>query len=398
MSSGSSSAAACGKPAGRSVATVTPRTREKRVLAELLEPLYASVLDFSALETFNRRLAEITDSHITGVLIHDVAGGKGQVSQIHGVDNARMTELLVDLDLRDDPWMKRVTPQLAIGRVLNTDAFLARSDALNSGFYDAYYRQLGIVQQVASVGLYDGTNSVTLSLCHGDIRRAYGEAELGLMQALTPHWINAYAMLRRISGLQQQVSTLEQALEHSPVAMLMLDKDLRICRCNAAAERLLGSGLLRSEGGLLQVTGRARIELQALLQRALRGNSHFLAGEVETLVLHDAAQRPCLVLTAHRLVEWSAQGGAALLVFVREVKQAPESLEPTLRQLFGLTEAESRLACALHRHADVGAASQECGITSGTALGRLKTIYDKTGERGQVGLVRLISVLATVCR
>ena len=370
--------------------------RERR-LGELLESLYATVLDISALETFNRRLAEVTDSHITGVLIHDVAAGRGQVSHIHGVDNARMAGLLADLDLREDPWMKRVTPQLAIGRVLNTDAFLARSEALNSGFHDAYYRQLHIVQQVASVGLFDGSSSVTLSMCHGDLKRAYGEAELGLLQALTPHWINAYAMLRRISGLQQQVTTLEQALECSPVAMLMLGKDLRICRSNAAAERLLGCGLLRREGGLLSVAGRARAGLQGLLQRALRGDSQLLGGDVEKLILHDAAQRPCYVLTAHRLVQWSPQEQGALLVFVREVKQAAESLEPILRQLFGLTEAESRLASALYRHADIGAAAQECGITPGTALSRLKTIYDKTGERGQVSLVRLIAALATAC-
>ena len=368
------------------------------LLGELLRPLYASVLDPAQLEVFNQRMAEATCSHITGVIIHDVAAGKGQLSHIHGVDNAYMAGLLADLDLRDDPWMKRVSPQLALGRVLNTDAFLARSVALNSGFYDAYYRQLDIVQQVASVGLYDGTNSVTLSMCHGDLKRTYGKQELGLLQALTPHWINAYAMLRRIGDLQQQVTTLEQALECSPVAMLMLGGNLRICRSNAAAERLLEYGLLRREGGQLGVAGRAQAGLQGLLQRALRGDSQLLGGDVEKLVLHDAAQRPCLVLTAHRLVKWSPQEQGVLLVFAREVRPAPESLESALRQLFGLTEAESRLASAMHRHADVGAAALECGITPGTALGRLKTIYDKTGERGQVGLVRLVSVLATVCR
>lgn len=386
--------ASIGTPPRRSAAATQQRERR---LGELLEPLYAAVLDISALQTFNRRLAEFTDSHITGVLIHDVAAGKGQVSHVHGVDHARMAGLLADLDLREDPWMKRVTPQLAIGRVLNTDAFVARSEALNNGFHDAYYRQLDIVQQVASVGLYDGSSSVTLSLCHGDIHRAYGEAELGLMQALTPHWINAYAMLRRISGLQQQVTTLEQALEHSPVAMLMLGRDLRICRCNAAAERLLGGGLLRREEGRLNVAGRARAGVQGLLQRALRGDSRLSGGDVEKLIVHDGAQRPQLVLTAHRLVQWSPHEQGALLVFVREVGQAAESLEPILRKLFGLTEAESRLALALHRHADIGVAAQECGITQGTALSRLKTIYDKTGERGQVSLVRLIAALATVC-
>ncbi|MGH8053642.1 MAG: PAS domain-containing protein [Stenotrophomonas sp.] len=364
-------------------------------LEDLLEPLYASVLDLSALDTFNQRLADATDSPITGVLIHDVAAGKGQVSHIHGVDNAHMASLLAELDLRDDPWMKRVTPQLAIGRVLDTEDMLPRREALRSGFYNAYYRQLGIVQQVAAVGLYDGVSSVTLSLCHGDIKRAYGEAELGLLRALTPHWINAYAMLRRIGGLQQQVSTLEQALEHSPVAMFMLNAALHICRTNAAAESLLGSGLLRRDAGALAVNGRAHASLQALLQRALRGASLLVGGDVEKLVLHDANDRPALVMTAHRLPAAAMQESGELLVFAREVNQAPVSQEPTLQRLFGLTAAEARLALALYRHADVAAAARECGITPGTALGRLKTIYDKTGEHGQVSLVRLIAAVIT---
>jgi len=367
---------------------------DRDLLAELLQPLYASVLDPSQLDVFNRRLAEATDSHITGMLIHDVAGGRAHVSCIHGVDNVRMGELLSELDLRDDPWMRRVTPQLAIGRVLNTDDFVARSEAMCSGFHNAYYRQLGIVQQVASVGLYDGTNSVTLSLCHGNAKRMYGEAELGLLRALTPHWINAYAMLRRMGHLEQQVASLEQALDRSPVAMFMLKEDLRICRSNAAADRLLDAGVLRRESGMLVVNGRARAGLNALLQRALRGNSQLLGGDVEKLLLHDADERPCLVMTAHRLVEACAQEQGALLVFAREVKQASVALEPALRRLFGLTEAESRLALALYRHADTGAAARDCGITSGTALSRLKTIYDKTGERSQTSLVRLLAAVS----
>lgn len=367
---------------------------ERPALGDLLESLYASVLDISALETFNRRLAEATDSHITGVLIHDVAGGRGQVSHIHGVDNERLAGLLAEVDLRDDPWMQRVTPQLAIGRVLDSDDFVPRAEALRSGFFNNYYRKLDIVQQVASVGMYDGSNSVTLSLCHGDVRRRYGEAELGLLRALTPHWINAYAMLRRLGGLEHRVATLEQALDHSPLAMFLLKPDLSICRTNAAAERLLGAGMLRREAAVLTVNGRARAGLHALLQRALRGTSQLTGGEVEKLVLRDADERPCLVVTAHRLVQWSPQEQGALLVFVREVRQASVALEPALRRLFGLTEAESRLALALFRHADVGAAARECGVTSGTALSRLKTIYDKTGEHGQASLVRLVAAVA----
>lgn len=370
---------------------------DRRTLADLLEPLYASVLDFSALDTFNRRLAEATDSHISGVLIHDVAAGRAGISRVHGVDTSLMDTLLSELDLRDDPMMQRVTPRLGIGRVLDTEDFMPRAEFQRSDFYNDYYRRLGIVQQVASVGLFDGANSVTLSLCHGDQKRKYGEAELGLLQALTPHWINAYAMLRRMHGLERQVETLEQALAFSPVAMFVLGGDLRIVRGNAAGEALLQGGQLRREAGMLAARGASGLELHGLLQRALRGNSRLPGGDVERLVLRDVDERPGLVLTAHRLVEWSPCEQGALLVFVREVRQAPPSLKSALQALFNLTEAESRLALSLYRNVDAALAARGCGITPGTAQGRLKMIYDKTGERGQASLVRLVAAVAGTC-
>lgn len=370
---------------------------DRRVLGDLLQPLYASVLDESALDIFNQRLGEATDSHVTGVLIHDVAGGRGLINRIHGVDTTLMADLLAEVDLRTDPWMRRVTPQLATGRVLDTDDFLPRCDALHSGFYNSYYRPLGIVQQVAAVGVCDGGTSITLSMCHGDMRRAYGEAELGLLRALAPHWVNVCAMSRRMQGLQQQVETLEQAVALSSVAMFVLGEDLRVLRGNAAAEELLRGGVLKCEGGVLAATGAPTIMLAALLQRALRGNSHLHGGDVEKLVLRDGDERPALLVTAHRLVQWSPQEQGALLVFVRQVRRAPAALKAALQALFGLTEAESRLALALYRHADLAQAARECGITTGTAQGRLKTIYDKTGERSQISLVRLVAALAGTC-
>lgn len=370
---------------------------ESSRLGELLEPLYGAVLDPSALDVFNQRLAEITDSHITGVLIHDVAGGRGEISRIHGIDNRQMLRLLSEVDLREDPWMKRVTPQLATGRVLDSDAMLPRREALQSGFYDVYYRQLGIVQQVAAVGLYDGSSSVTLSMCHGDLRRAYGKQELGLLQTLTPHWINAYAMLRRMELLQQQVDTLEQALEQAPVAMFVLDEELRICNSNAAAESLLQRGVLKQRGGILLGGNEDADGVQELLQRALRLNSLVRGGDIEKRILRDTDNRTSLVLTAHRLMEWSQHQRGALLVFVRELGVAGASVGRTLQELFELTEAESRLALAMYQHVDVATAARACGITSGTAMGRLKTIYDKTEERGQANLVRLVAAVAGLC-
>lgn len=367
------------------------------ILDDLLEPLYGSVLDHAQLDAFNQRLARVTHSHITGVMIHDVMCGQAQVNRIHGVDPARIGAMLGDHDLRDDPWMQAATPLLATCRVLDSDDMVPRRVAQRSGFYHAYYRRLDIVQQVACVGLFDGSSSVTLSICHDDPARAYGDVEMDLLRRLTPHWVNAYAMIRRMRSLEQRAASLEQALDASPVAMFVLSRDLRILRTNAGGEQLLARGVLQRADARLVAPGAAAQPLHGLLQRAARGLGLRVQGDVERLLLRDDEDRPQQVLTAHPLAAVEKPGDAALLVFVREVGHAAGSLERAVQELFGLTAAEARLAAALYRHADLARAALECGVASTTAQTRLKVIFGKTGERSQAALVRLLSAVAASC-
>lgn len=89
--------------------------------------------------------------------------------------------------------------------------------------------------------------------------------------------------------------------------------------------------------------------------------------------------------------------GAAAVVFLQPVgTPAGSDVASVLRQLFALTPSEAALACALLRQGDLALAADECHVTTGTAQTRLKLVYDKTGVRGQVALVRLLAAVAAV--
>lgn len=49
------------------------------------------------------------------------------------------------------------------------------------------------------------------------------------------------------------------------------------------------------------------------------------------------------------------------------------------------------------QHTDLALAAQACGIAVSTAQTRLKVVFDKTGERSQTALVRLLAALNAVC-
>lgn len=67
-----------------------------------------------------------------------------------------------------------------------------------------------------------------------------------------------------------------------------------------------------------------------------------------------------------------------------------------LAQLFRLSPGEARLALALCRGMTIAEAAEEFGLAVGTARNYCKTIFAKTGARGQPDLVRIVmrSVLA----
>ncbi|MBD9480750.1 PAS domain-containing protein [Pseudoxanthomonas sp. PXM02] len=370
---------------------------DDHALARVLEPLYESILDPDRLDDFNVLLGQATHSHITGILGHDVHCGRGSVARVSGADPQRVAVEIQSLDLHVDPWISRATPLLATGRVFNTEDLLPNAQMRRTDVYNAYYRQFGVEQQVAAVGHYDGMNSITLSICRDDRHRLFDEDELGLFQRVVPHWVNAYAIMRRLDLLQQRVDSLQTALDQAPMAMFTLSANRQLLRANAAGEHLLGQGVLQRASGRLSVPGRQDVALQQLLARATLARPDGRVGDVEKLVVR-ASGVGAVAITAHPLASPLLAGDAALLVFAQPVATAaPARLEHALQQLFGLTDAEGRLAVALLQHADLALAAQASSVALSTAQTRLKVVFDKTGERSQPALIRLLGALNAVC-
>ena len=70
------------------------------------------------------------------------------------------------------------------------------------------------------------------------------------------------------------------------------------------------------------------------------------------------------------------------------------SQEEELRDLYGLTPAEGRLALAFLSEASIEVAAAHAGLTSGTARQYIKRIFKKTGTRNQAQLMKIL--LATL--
>ena len=85
-----------------------------------------------------------------------------------------------------------------------------------------------------------------------------------------------------------------------------------------------------------------------------------------------------------------AERDSCALVFVSDPSSRPRSRSALMRQLYGLTPAEARLADQLLEGLEVREIAERSGTTLETTRFHLKRVLSKTGARRQMELIRLM--------
>ena len=82
--------------------------------------------------------------------------------------------------------------------------------------------------------------------------------------------------------------------------------------------------------------------------------------------------------------------GTAAIVFVGDPEAREDTDEELLRMLYGLSDAEARVAALLVRAKSVKEVSEGLQVSLNTVRTHLKRIFEKTGTRRQAELVQLV--------
>ena len=80
----------------------------------------------------------------------------------------------------------------------------------------------------------------------------------------------------------------------------------------------------------------------------------------------------------------------AALIFLSDPDGRPSPRSAVLRELYGLTRTESRLADLLAQGYELASAADQLSMAFETARSHLEVIFSKTGASRQTDLVRLI--------
>ena len=182
---------------------------------------------------------------------------------------------------------------------------------------------------------------------------------------------------------------------------LFLCPDKRVLHLNGRARACLGNCLATSASGRLVAQDRnCDGALQAILNNALVSWSS-VAGEgpelADALGLARPERQPLIIRVVP--IEGEARAvleGAALLVLIIDPDDCPEPSHAMLRQVFGLTRGEARLASSLLCGESLNEIAERTGATSGTVRSQAKALFLKTRTNRQSELVALLTRVAMI--
>jgi DNA-binding CsgD family transcriptional regulator len=212
-----------------------------------------------------------------------------------------------------------------------------------------------------------------------------------------------FALFERVAGVMRRVTMLHQllggvsiaremarrALDELSLAIIIVDRAMRLAYANAAADELLAAadGPLDLRGGRLS----ARVlseqsELKDLVVRA----SDLAGARGQMLLRHDGEGRQVSLCVTPLPAAYALSGRMNdVMIVARPLEPAAGGLAAA-RQMFDLTEAEARLALGLASGLSLAEVARQQGIRMSTVRTHLARVFSKTGTRQQSQIAALL--------
>lgn len=257
---------------------------------------------------------------------------------------------------------------------------------------DTHYRLIGQVHPAARVQAGVALHRAHRTGCYEtDDRERFGR--------LYGHIERALIIGFRLGTLGTLQACNTELLDRNPAAILLLDAQQNIVYSNRSAEQLnmAADGIRFSKRELTLANSQHRKRLQRLIAQSLLPESlarRESGGAMQ--IPRPSGRRPYSLLVSPISREYPALSVLRPVVCILITDPEMQTNLPIdrLRQSFGLTGAEARLAARLAEGDNLRAAALHLGVSYGTARTRLAEIFRKTDTHRQAELVRhLLRVL-----
>lgn len=310
---------------------------------------------------------------------------------------------------RIDAWTQTAVAQdrYTKGLMAFGEEIISQPDLHRTEFYNDFLKPNGL-EWIVSTVLFDGRVDPGVPATHMTFTRhpdhkAFGPAELRLIQALAPHVRRALVTHWRLTEARIRLTAHESALEHLGYGVVLLGEGERVLHLNRLAEDMLrkADGLMLSSGHLHAVNVQEDAALSKLLADAALGVGGDLAVSRSEKAAEGAQMdgKPVYVISALPLKEMQAAFGMAgngvlsrprAMLLIHDPLAARRSGGPNnFADVFHLTPAEMRVLALLVDELAPKQIAVELGVGIRTVRSHLSSLYTKTGTRNQRSLIAL---------
>jgi DNA-binding CsgD family transcriptional regulator/PAS domain-containing protein len=366
-------------------------------LDRLLNALYAAPARPEMWEAFLKEFGTVSGVNKAALIAHDISKNDHRILAAlgDGIKDRDRIRRYEDLYCKFDEWTVRFSKRPAAGTILQGEELWPGHEFLKSTFYNEFLKEVGVCG-MACIGVSALLRAFEcLSIYRGPSEGEFDQEHIAALQFVTPHLQTALYTRRKLLELESRVSDMETALDHLHTALVLVDATAKVLFANRNARAIVDrrDGLAFCRGELVAQEVSARATLRSILAAAISRGT--VKGKQSAMLVSRATKRPLQIVAVPYSPETTlpTPGKAAAVVFVTDPDQKPAAQPETLRVLYGLTCAETKLAMLLMEGKSLLEAAELSKIGRETVRSQLKSIFGKTGTRRQSELIGLLARL-----
>lgn len=367
---------------------------EKR-FESLVDHIYEAMLDHSEWPAFLSKLSQSLDGTLPMLFMHDADVRTGSVMISVGYD-AKAVRDYQNYYQQRNVWLRGAADKqlLVHGTVRTSHMTCSRREFLRSEYYDGWCKPLGISQAIGSTIIKNQTSLFNITVMRNQ-RAEFGRKEIELFEALMPHLQRALKVHLRIVAAEGQQRELTEVLGRLSVGVMLVANSGDVLFMNAEAERIVGraDGLSVDASGLRAARPQETARLRRLIGEAAETSAGRGLGSGGIMkITRPSGRRAYELLVSPMRGEnaLSAFNQPIVMVYVSDPAQAPQIPEAALRELYGLTAAEARVAVLGTSGKSVEEIAEALRVSRNTVKTHLKGVFSKTNMKRQTELVRLL--------
>jgi DNA-binding CsgD family transcriptional regulator len=226
---------------------------------------------------------------------------------------------------------------------------------------------------------------------------AIDDAQVSALRLLAPHIRRAVTISNLFDMKTVEAATFAATVETLTVGVILVDEISKIIHTNAAATAMLAAGdpIVVRQGRIAVQSPTTTSTLQSAIAQAAKDEATL--GQKGIGIPIPRPSGDPLVIHVLPLRRGDMRSGliqrAAAALFVASASGPPQLPHDALVQLYDLTPAEIRIFELICEGQTLAAISALLGIASSTVKSHLFHVFEKTGCRRQIDLVRLAKSL-----